>query len=495
MRLAFPERIPLGKAITCAAVLAVIQLFQHTSLSFTLLFFAFVVLSVMSFNYTGGFSRASGVYIFWFALLAVIFGVFVKAIFREPADSNLHEPLTTMMVYVASISMMWVAAAASRKVTWNSPGLAQVLGGYRINLGYSAAGCVTLGFLLIVINQFVPQTGGSFLAGLNQINYFLPLGIILGTIDALQTSQGRRSTNFLVLTAITFAFAWGLVEFSKQGMFTPFIAWLLAGFYMRMRLRPVHYVFMVAFSVLAFTVLSPISVGRDDVYPGMTLGAKFTLAENLILNVGQVRQDNYDDLIKAQEISGETGYYNQPEGLIDRLSMVPNDAALIAFTSRGHVLGYAPVEGSFLNWIPHFIMPDKNIALVGGGNYYDHEMGFLPENDTTTGISFSPASEAFHLGGWQGIFILMPLILTMFFIVFDGLLGDMRRNPWGILVILLLGHVAPEAGIIGPIYETMFGTIAVTGAILFCVYVAPILGAAVSPQRQIASDQPWSEMG
>jgi len=489
MRLAFPERIPLGNAIACAAGLAVIQLFQHTSPSFILLFFAFVVLSVMAFNYAGGFSRASGVYIFWFALLAVIFGVAMKAVFREPADSNLHDPQTAMMVYVASISMMWLAAAASRKLTGNSPGLARVLGADRINLGYSAAGCVALGILLIVVNQFVPQTGGSFLSGLNQINYFLPLGIILGTIDALQTSHGRRSTNYVVLAAITFAFLWGVVQFSKQGMFTPFVAWLLAAFHMRMRLRLIHFVFMISFGVLAVTILSPLSYGRDDVYPGMTLGAKLELAKAMIQNVSQVRQDVYDDVVKAAENSGETGYYNQPEGLIDRLSMVPNDAALIAFTARGHVLGYAAVGANFRNWIPHFLLPDKDsVIAVGGGNYYEHEMGNLPENDTTTGISFSPAAEAFHLGGWQGIFILMPLILTMFFVVFDGLLGDMRRNAWGILVILLFGHIAPEAGIIGPIHETLISAIAVIGSILFCIYVAPILGAAVSPQRTASSD-------
>src|SRR5580698_7122274 len=178
MRLAFPERIPLGKAIACAAVLAAIQLFQHTSPSFILLFFAFVVLSVMAFNHAGGFSRPSGVYIFWFALLAVIFGVVVKAILHEPADSNLRVPQTTMTVYIASMLMMWLAAAVSRKLTWKSRGLALVLGANHINLRYSAAGCVALGILLLLANQFLQQNTGSLLAAINQINYFLPLGII-----------------------------------------------------------------------------------------------------------------------------------------------------------------------------------------------------------------------------------------------------------------------------------------------------------------------------
>ena len=489
MRLAFPDRIPLGKAVACAAGFAVIQLFERTAPSFVVLFFAFVVLSVMAFNYAGGFSRPSGVYIFWFALLAVIFGVFMKAAFREPGQTNLHTPQTTMTVYICSVLMMWLAAAVSRKFTWNSPGLALVLGANRINLGYSAAGCVALGVLLIIANNFIPQSPGGFLAALNQINYFLPLGIILGTVDALQKSHGRRSTNYLVLMAMLFGFGWGLVQFSKQGMFTPFVAWLLAAFHMRMRLRPVHYLSMIGFAVLSFTVLSPLSVGRDDVYPGMTIGAKLQLAGVLILNVNQVRQDLYDDRVHAEENGWEAVYYNQPEGLIDRLSMVPNDDSLIDFTTQGHVLGYKVIEGNFQNWIPHFLMPNKmQLNEVGGGNFYEHEMGNLPVNDITTGISFSPAAEAFHLGGWEGIFLVMPLIFTMFFCVFDLLLGDMRRHAWGILVILLFGHLAPEAGIVGPIYETMFGSIAVVGSIVFCIYVAPILGAALSPHTQLSSD-------
>jgi len=205
--------------------------------------------------------------------------------------------------------------------------------------------------------------------------------------------------------------------------------------------------------------------------------------------VKQVRQDNYDDLIMAEENGSAPGYYNEPKGLVDRLSMVPNDDMLIAFTEQGHVLGYAPIKANFQNWIPHFLMPNKvQMNDVGGGNFYEHEMSNIQADDNTTGISFSPTAEAFHLGGWAGIFLVMPLILTMFFIVFDLLLGDMRRHPWGLLVILLFGHLAPEVGILGPIHETLFGSIAVIGSILFCIYVAPILGAALSPPIRSSSD-------
>jgi len=489
MRLAFPDRIPLGKTVACAAGLAAIQLFQHTAPSFIFLFFGFVVITIMAFNYAGGFSRPSGVYIFWFALLAVIFGVVAKAFYGEPANSNLRAPQTTMTAYIASMLMMWLAAAISRKLTWRSRGLAVALGANHINLRYSAVGCVALGTIIILVNLFVTQGTGGVLSALNQINYFLPLGIILGTVDAIQSSNGRRSTNYMVLLAITFAFLWGTVQFSKQGMFTPFIAWLLAAFHERLRLRPIHFVSMVAFAILSVTVLSPLSYGRDDVYPGMSMGAKLELAENLVVNVKQVRQDVYDDQIKAEENGSQSGYYNEPKGLIDRLSMVPNDDELIAFTQQGHVLGYAPVEASFENWIPHFLMPDKpNLYELGGGNFYAHELGGLPAADTSTGISFSPTAEAFHLGGWPGIFLVMPLILTMFFIVYDLILGDMRRHAWGLLVILLFGHLAPELGILGPIHETVFGSIAVICSILFCIYVAPILGAAFSPPSQPSSD-------
>jgi len=443
----------------------------------------------MAFNYAGGFSRASGVYIFWFALLAVIFGVVAKVFYGEPADSNLRVPQVTMTVYIASLLMMWLAAAISRKLTSKSPGLALVLGADHINLRYSAAGCIALGTLITLANQFIPQSAGGALSALNQINYFLPLGIILGTVDALQSSHGQRSTNHMILFAMTFTFLVGTIEFSKQGMFTPFVAWLLGAFHMRMRLRPIHFVGMVAFAILSVTVLSPLSYGRDGVYPEMTLGGRFELAESMVLNLQQVRQDAYDDLIQSEENGSAPGYYNEPKGLVDRLSMVPNDDMLIAFTQQGHVLGYAPIKANFENWIPRALMPNKvQMNEVGGGNFYEHEMSNIQANDTTTGISFSPAAETFHLGGWPGIFLVMPLILTMFFIVFDLLLGDMRRHPWGLLVILLFGHLAPEVGILGPIHETVFGSIAVICSILFCIYVAPILGAALSPPSQRSSD-------
>jgi len=456
---------------------------------FVLLFFAFVVVFVMAFNYAGGFSRSAGVYIFWFAILAVIFGIVVKAILGEPGQSNLHAANTTMTAYVASLLMMWVAAAVTRKLTFDSPGLALLLGADRISLRHSAVGCMATGVFLILVNQFVPQSTGSLLAALNQINYFLPLGIILGTMDALQASHGRRSTNNLVLFAMAFTFLVGVVQFSKEGMFTPFVAWLAGAFQMRMRARPIHSVVAVSFGVLAVTVLSPLSYGRDDVTPGMTIAGRLQVAETYVMNVQQVRQDVTDDQIKAQENGSQPGYYNQPEGLLDRLSMVPNDDELIAFTQRGHMLGYAPVKASFENWIPHFLMPNKvNIYDVGGGNFYEHEMSNIQADDTTTGISFSPTAEAFHLGEWAGIFLLMPLILTMLFLVFDLLLGDLRRHAWGLLVILLFGHAAPEGGILGPIHQTMFGSIAIVCSILFCVYVSPILGAALSPRTQPASD-------
>ena len=73
-------------------------------------------------------------------------------------------------------------------------------------------------------------------------------------------------------------------------------------------------------------------------------------------------------------------------------------------------------------------------------------MGMLGDEDRTTGISFSPIGEAFHVGRWTGIFIVAPILWIMLFTLYDSLCGDARKVPWGLLAIVLFAHIAPEGG-------------------------------------------------
>jgi hypothetical protein len=98
----------------------------------------------------------------------------------------------------------------------------------------------------------------------------------------------------------------------------------------------------------------------------------------------------------------------------------------------------------------------------------------------TTGISFTPSGEAFQLAGWTGIFLIAPAIWIVLFTVVDSLCGDVRKSPWGLLVIATFAHIAPEGMLGGPIYFLWFGMIGIVTAAVVTSYVMPLLGTMLA---------------
>jgi hypothetical protein len=167
-----------------------------------------------------------------------------------------------------------------------------------------------------------------------------------------------------------------------------------------------------------------------------------------------------------EEDPGAPGYYNTSQGFWDRLQFVSIDDNLNNATDQGKVFGLSPIPVTFLNAIPHVLWPNK--PVVNFGNMYAHEIGLMNEEDYTTGISFSPTAEAYHMQKWVGVLVVGPLLWLMLFVVFDNLLGDLRSSPWGLLALALISHSAPEGGLNGTIVLVTFGM----EIIVFCAYFA-----------------------
>jgi hypothetical protein len=168
------------------------------------------------------------------------------------------------------------------------------------------------------------------------------------------------------------------------------------------------------------------------------------------------------------------GYYDQPQGFFDRLQMLTIDDELIEHTRQFGTFGYFPIIASFENLVPHVIWKDKPAIFFG--NVYAHEIGILAENDISTGVSFSPTAEAYHLGEWRGIFLLAPCLWIALFTLFDSLCGDVRLSPWGLLVIVTFGHLAPEGGISSIPYALGYTVFGIVFAAVMGAYLMPILG-------------------
>ncbi len=475
VRLKLPTRVSLPKTFLFASLFFCVQQLEHTDFLFSLLYFAFVLLAVVAFNIAEGFSRISGAYIFWYATLIVMFGVTWKALLGEPADSNLFTPVLDMSLYTASMFMLVLVTMLNKKIDFRAMGVAS--GFTFTNLNYTGAGlgCLVVWLGINYADMIFGQAPGSLVSALVQVNVFGPLGLILVTIGAINDSGGRRTTSVVSILAFLYFFYLGLLSFSKQAMLTPMVCWLVGAFYSRLKVRVIHVAAMLLMVAASFLAISPLSASRD-LAEGLDDTQRLVLIGHLLTHYSEL-QAHVRGLQETAESNGVGEWYNQPQSsLVERLSMVPVDDELIAYSAKGHYEGMAPIYQYFGNLLPHFINPNKVVSF--SGNYYAHEIGYgLAENDYSTGISFSPVGEAFHCEGWGGIFWLMPAIWILLFSTVDFVVGDVMKYPWGLMVVVWFGHLVPEQLLGGMIYFLGFGNFGMTLAIILVTRIAPILGA------------------
>ena len=481
MRLPFPEHIPLRYSACFAAALCILQLVQGTSPLFSLCCFLFIIIATLAFNLAGGFTRPSGGYVFFYAVLAIIAGLFWKVYLGEPADSNLTQPLLTIEATLGGMTAMFAAVLLSRKLTAKRPFLADII--TDANLHSAALGCLIVGLALTLIITVSPYQNGSFLSALAQLNRFLPIAMILGIIYQIRKSGGTSSVNAIVLISGGAIFGTGIIGFSKEGMFTPMLCWLIAAASQRYRVSLYQILgFTLAATFMVYYLVPYSQYGRGYVTRGSISETKqnafienIETSISLLSDLGNVRQEFEQTTKGAERNEYEPEYFDSPQGLLDRLQMLSMDDAIINVTEQNGAFGYMPVLWDFENDIPHFLWPGK--PTLGVGNLYAHEIGMIGDEDTTTGISFSPMGEAFHIGRWVGVFILAPVLWIMLFTLFDSLCGDVRKYPWGLLALVLFAHLAPEGGLGGPIYMLWYGAIGIIFAALAAAYVMPILGS------------------
>jgi hypothetical protein len=479
MRLPFPERIPLPAAFIAATVLAGLQQLQGTNLNFSFYSFLFIIIATVAFNLAGGFTRASGSYVFFYAVLGVIVGISYKAFLGEPGESNLRSPILTMQVFTGGIISMLVAVILSRRLTRKKPFLGTML---RDSEARNAAiGCLVFGLIMYGLNVIsTNNTSGSILSAINQLNRFLQMAVIIATLHTIRLSKGKTGVSGLVAATVIIPLLIGFTTFSKESMFTSILCWVIAACSLRLNVKPYQLGIGVTIVYFVFHFLVPYSqYGRDQVPENATFTQRIAVSVRLLSELDEVRRLYIEEQSNIEEI-GAMGYYDQPQGFFDRLNMIGPDDALINHTSQDNdYAGLAIIPIDFANWIPHFLWPDK--PLISQGNSFAHKIGgVVGEDDTTTGISFTPTGEAYHLAGWTGIFIVAPIIWTMLFTVFDSLCGDVRRSPWGLLVIALFAHVAPEGMLGGAIYVMWFGAVGIIVVALATSRVMPILGTLLA---------------
>ncbi len=338
----------------------------------------------------------------------------------------------------------------------------------------ATVGCLVTGTLLYLIGTFFPETGGNgtVLSAITQINQFFPLAIILGTIHTIRRSGGTRSVNLPVLLSIVFSCGIGIIGFSKQGIIAPLVSWLLAAASQRYRVSRIQIGLGLAVAFFIFHYLVPYTqYGRS--FRGDTFSANLAVAGSMLTDLGGVREQYLTNSDDAEQTL-VYGYYERPQGFFDRLQAFSMDSALINYKQQTGFVGLTPLLQAFENFVPHFIWKDK--PAVNYGNRFAHEIALLADEDNTTGISFSPAAESYVLLGWTSVLLVAPVILGVLFTVFDSLCGDVREAPWGLIMMVIFAHLAPEGGLGGAVYTTGFITFGIIFSAVVGTYVMPVLG-------------------
>jgi hypothetical protein len=481
VRIPFPERVPIERVGLFALVLFVVQSLEGTPFYFSVGCFAFILISAFAFNTAGGLSRPSGVYIFCYSLLVVIIGLCYKAFLGERADGNLRAPDTDIKVYVGTAAALFVAVLVSRRFS-RRVGLLQ--GVLRDRDMYRAmVGCFVFSVAAPILLGMLGQGGEKLASAFNQLNQLGALGIIIGVIYEIRRSGGTRSVNLPVLFASAYIFALGgIFGFSKQAMLTPIVCWMVPAAALRYRVSLVQVGGAALFILITFQYLVPYSqYTRSLVRDETSFSERVNISTYYFFHPSMTRALYLEGNREFDE--ADIHYYDTPQGFWDRLTFIEWDDALNDVTDQGRMIGWLPITASFVNAVPHVFWADKPVYQFG--NIYAHEVGGLSEDDMTTGISFSAASEAYHIARWVGVLVVAPAIWVMLFTLYDSLCGGTSTSPWAMLASVMVAHLAPEGALSGAIYLMTFGAEALVFVAFFSAWIAPICSFLVlGPDRK-----------
>ena len=463
--LPFPKRIPYQVTMMIGGLLVAVLLAEGNSPLLGLTVLAWMMLTNVAFNAVGGFHSAAGSYIFFVTMFTGLLGVFVKAATNEPVLANVANADQTLLIYMLGTCGTLVAAVASQRLKPKKAFLAGRL--TQANTSQVVLGCLVVGIGL----PYVLYTVAPGLASIaHQLDITLPLAILIGVYMRVKATGGRSS--FTWPTTIAWAFStWvGLLSYSKEAMFSPSLAWIVAAAAARLRLSLLQILIMAPLGVFAVLVLVPYSqYGRN--FRAET-AADPSVAYRMLEHPLDLR-----DKVNADAESRVDLYhwFNKPRGVLDRLTLIPIDSALIRRTDLTGPIGLQNTSNYIENIAPHFILPNK--PEIRAGNDYAHEIGMLAAEDHTTGISFSPYADAYHQAGWVGVLFVMPAIQFVLFWMMTAVMGSTDEAPWALFFVMAFAHIGAEGMLQFPVYVLSTGMEAIIATSFAMIYITPLIGS------------------
>ncbi len=472
MKLSLPSHLPLRYVASFSAAMLALEVAEGTPVTIALSAQAFVVVAAIAFNVAGGLSYPSGAFVCFNALQSLIIGLLVKTVLGEPLNTNLLAPQRSMLVYLAGMVSVLVAVFFCSRLRGKRGLLENVDAGQHVE--QVGLGCILIAYFVPFL---LPASVQGTFAQFNSA--FVYLAILLPVYQRTKQTNGKSSFHYVAFIAwSSLTYFYGFAGSSKQGLFAPAAAWIVAAVAAGYRAPLRRLVLVAAAGMAAVTLLTPFSqLARN--YRGDVNEAQ--LAWQLIEHPIETRQ-RYNEELKLSYAQGY-GYhwFDEPQGLVDRLTMLPVDDALIWSTDNKRSGSPYALWSYVLNMVPRYLYPNK--PTLSWGNVYAHDIGLVAEGDETTGISFTPYADGYHTAGWLGVTLVLGLMVFCMCFVCDSVAGSIATTQWGLVYVLYFTHAAAE-GMLGMTTYTISATTpALIAGALICTYIAPVLGNILTFRR------------
>lgn len=480
MRLPYPTRINVHYVLIVAVLLLLAQLLDGTNLLIAVLACVALLCATLAFNLLDGLGTVSGAFVIFMALPTFVFLLFIKVFTWEPTGKHFEHPALTMAATAAGWIGILIAAGVSRKfvtrrnlVHFNVRDLE--------NLRNTAAGLMAVGiFAQVLLSTYGTSANGSFWTALSQLNLFVPIATVLATYYEICMSRGTRSMNWIVVASIVYSAGFGFMAASKQGMYYPFLSYFLVCAALGYKFRPLQVMALIGWLALAVGFMFPWAQYARTYTRQGTFKETVRATYNLIRDPATIPAMYawYAESLKSnQDINQVSLCYDHPHGVMDRESLICQDDALIALTKHTGPVGSGYLVAGFKMIVPHFLWPSRPSVFLG--NIYGRETGLTSTEDYTTEVAFAPVGDAYRELGWSGVVMVMPVMYFFTFIILEGVFGDARESPWGLVMVSYAAVMAP--GLLLPVHPQLWGHY--IPIILFLAwltrYVAPQMAVAL----------------
>jgi hypothetical protein len=283
--------------------------------------------------------------------------------------------------------------------------------------------------------------------------------------------------NWIVLVSILYVAGWGFIAASKQGMYAPFFSYFVVCAALDYRFRPLQVFAILGYLAFAVGFLFPWAQYARSMTRQSTLAGTVDATISLLKNPQTIpaMYQWYSDSLKMNEDLNQVSLcYDHPHGLLDRESLICQDDRLIDITQHTGPVGPQYLIDGFEMVVPHMLWPGRvNLSL---GNIYGRETDESSSEDYTTSVAFAPIGDAYREFGWSGIVVVMPVLYFFTFIILNGVFGDARESPWGLVLVCYAAFAAP--GLLLPVHPQLWAHYIPLILIVMWVtrYVAPQVG-------------------